>query len=260
LDTKEHGKTQMQSVLDQCDWPDLAERYDQALREAVRFVLQRFDVFGIVVSGTIVRGNPDPTSDLDVYVIHREQFRQRIQKFFNGVPAEIFVNPPQAIRQYFDGEQKEGRPCTAHMLATGFVVLARDPVVDELQAQARDLLVHPPESTPLELDVSRYMIACMYEDATDVVERDPVAAQMLLSRAVTDMLEFCFKKAGCFIPRRKELLRALAEIDPETVEEATEFSTATDLDARLRLAERLADRTIGVRGFFEWETTPELVV
>jgi predicted nucleotidyltransferase len=249
----------MQSVLDQCVWPNLAEKYDRALHEAVRFVLQRFDVSGIIVSGTIVRGNPDLTSDLDVYVIHREQFRQRIQKFFNGVPAEIFVNPPRAIRQYFDGEQKEGRPSTAHMLATGFVVLRRDPVVDELQAQARELLAHPPQNTPLELDVSRYMVACMYEDAMDVTERAPVTAQMLLSRAVTDMLEFCFKKAGRFVPRRKELLQALVEIDPETAEVATEFFTTADLDARLRLAERLADCTIGVRGFFEWETGPELV-
>jgi len=249
----------MQSVLDQCDWPDLAEKYDRALREAVCFVLQRFDVSGIVVSGTIVRGNPDLTSDLDIYAVHRGKFRQRIQKFFNGVPAEIFVNPPQAIRRYFDGEQKEGRPCTAHMLVTGFVVLARDPVVDELQAQARELLAHPPESTPLELDIARYMVACTYEDAMDVVERDPVTAQMLLSRAVTDMLDFCFKKASRFLPRRKELLQALAEIDPETAGMATEFFTATDLDARLCLAERLADRTIGVRGFFEWETTPEIV-
>lgn len=250
----------MQSVLDQCVWPDLAERYNRALHEAVRFVLQRFDVFGIVVSGTIVRGNPDPTSDLDVYVIHREQFRQRIQKFFDGVPAEIFVNPPQVIRQYFDREQKEGRPCTAHMLATGFVVLARDPVVDELRAQARGLLAHPPQNTPLGLDIARYMVACTYEDAMDVVERDSATAQMLLGQAVSGMLGFCFKKADRFVPRRKELLRTLAEIDPETAELATEFFTATDLNARLRLAERLADRTVGARGFFEWETVPEVVV
>lgn len=248
----------MQAVLDQCNWPDLVEKYDRALREAVRFVLQRFDVSGIVVSGTIVRGNPDPTSDLDVYVIHRGQFRQRIQKFFNGVPAEIFINPPHAIRRYFAREQSS-RPMTAHMLATGFVVLARDPVVDELRVQARKLLENPPESTALELDVARYMVACTYEDAMDVVERDPVTAQMLLSRAVSDMLGFCFKQAGRFLPRRKELLGALAEIDPETAEMATEFFTATDLDTRLRLAERLADRTIGVRGFFEWETTPEVI-
>jgi hypothetical protein len=46
----------------------------------------------------------------------------------------------------------------------------------------------------------------------------------------------------------------------EAVEIANEFFTATDLDVRLRLAERLADHTIGARGFFEWETVPELVV
>lgn len=259
MDTEEHGKTRKQAVFDRCNWPDLAEKYDLALREAVRFVLQRFDVSGIVVSGTIVRGNPDLTSDLDIYVVHRGAFRQRIQKFFNGVPAEIFVNPPHAIRRYFVGECKAGRPCTAHMLTTGFVVLARDPVVDDLRTQARDLLAHPPESTPLGLDIARYTVACVYEDAMDVVERDPATAQMLLSRAVHDMLGFCFKKADLFVPRHKELLRALAEIDPGTAEMASEFFTAADLDTQLRLAEQLADRTIGVRGFFEWETAPEIV-
>jgi hypothetical protein len=233
-------------------------RYDRALREAVRFILQHFDVSGIIAAGTIVCGEPDPTSDLDIYVINREPFRQRVQRFFNGVPAEIFVNPPVTIRRYFVREQSS-RPMTAHMLATGFVVLSQDPVVEELRSEAAELLQKPPEATPLELDMARYMVACMVEDALDVVERDPATAQMLLSRAVSGMLGFCFKKAGQFLPRQKELLSALAEIDPETAQMAIEFFTAADLATRLHLAEQLADRTIGTRGFFEWETVPEVV-
>ncbi len=70
---------------------------------------------GIIVAGTHISGNPDPTSDLDIYVIHAHPQRQRIQKRFKGVPAEIFVNPPAAIRRYFAEEVR--RPSTAHMLA-----------------------------------------------------------------------------------------------------------------------------------------------
>ena len=55
-------------------------------------------------------------------MIHRGSFRQRVQKFFSGVPAEIFVNPPSGIEKYFTEEHAVRRPLTAHMLATGFVV------------------------------------------------------------------------------------------------------------------------------------------
>ena len=68
-------------------------RHKHALRDAVSFVLGSFKAVGIIASGTIVRGNPDATSDIDLWVIHLEPNRQRIQKFFNSVPVEIFVNP-----------------------------------------------------------------------------------------------------------------------------------------------------------------------
>jgi predicted nucleotidyltransferase len=57
------------SMNEECCWPDLPERFDMALRELVSFVLARFNVAGIVAAGSIVRGTPDPTSDLDIYVV-----------------------------------------------------------------------------------------------------------------------------------------------------------------------------------------------
>ena len=95
----------MEKLLSRCAWPGLPENYDQALREAVQFILKRFDVLGIVAAGTIIRGSPDATSDLDIYVIHPAPFRQRVQKFFNGIPTEIFVNPPAMVEKYFIEER-----------------------------------------------------------------------------------------------------------------------------------------------------------
>jgi predicted nucleotidyltransferase len=67
-----------------CNFPKLPDKYDRALREAVSFVLERFKPVGIIAAGTVVRGTPDATSDLDVWVIHMEPFRQRLQKFLLG--------------------------------------------------------------------------------------------------------------------------------------------------------------------------------
>src|SRR5436190_21778721 len=102
-----------------CNFPQLPDKYDRALREAVAFVLERFEPVGILAAGTIVRGTPDAASDLDVWVIHLEPVRQRLQKFFNGVPAEIFMNPTCVIQKYFVQHQGNARPISAHMMATG---------------------------------------------------------------------------------------------------------------------------------------------
>src|SRR5262249_40277600 len=131
-----------------CNFPKLPHKYDRALREAVSFVLEQFKPIGIIAAGTIVRGTPDAASDLDVWVIHLTPMRQRLQKFFHGVPAEIFVNPPWVIRKYFVQDQGEARPISAHMMATGTVVLATDPVVEELRQTAISLVSSSPTVTP----------------------------------------------------------------------------------------------------------------
>src|SRR5215475_12175641 len=192
-----------------CKFPRLPERFDRALREAVSFVLDRFQPIGIIAAGTIVRGEPDAASDLDVWVIHLAPVRQRLQKFFNGVPAEIFVNPPWVIRKYFVQDQGEARPISAHMMATGTVVLATDPVVEQLRQTAISLLSSSPTLTPQRLTQARYAAATKLEDALDIVERDPAAAMMLASDAVRQMLHFVFLKAGRFIPRDKDVLDVL---------------------------------------------------
>src|SRR5262245_29663237 len=167
-----------------CNFPELPDRYDRALREAVSFILERFRPVGILAAGTIVRGAPDATSDLDVWVIHLEPMRQRLQKFFNGVPAEIFVNPPWVIQKYFAQDQAEARPISAHMMATGTVVLSTDPVVEQLRQTAISLINSHPMLTPQKLTLARYAAATKFEDAMDIFGRNPAAANMIVSDAV----------------------------------------------------------------------------
>ena len=95
--------------LSQCCWPALAEPYQTALRQAVSFVLAGYQPVAIVAGGSLLRGQGDATSDLDIYVVHQEGWRQRVQKRFNRVAAEIFINPPQQVRRYFSEERKDGR-------------------------------------------------------------------------------------------------------------------------------------------------------
>lgn len=241
-------------LLDQCQWPPLAEPYNTALHEAVAFVSEHVQPRGIVACGSIIRGKPDATSDIDLYVVNSENWRQRVQRWFNGVPAEIFINPVSTIEGYFREEQDEARPSTAHMLSTGFVVYAADSSVADLVNQARQLMTQPPQASETGLLFSRYSIATIYEDALDKVERDPETATMLMNQAVYDMLNYTFRREGRFIPRYKELLDSLKSVDGELAVAARAYFAAPPLAERLALAATINSHTIAAQGFFEWET------
>ncbi|MFQ5576028.1 MAG: hypothetical protein ACE5G8_03465, partial [Anaerolineae bacterium] len=193
-------------------WPALPARYRLALQEAVRFIARRFDPLGILVCGSVIQQHPDRASDLDIHVIHALPVRQRIQKFFNRVPAEIFVNPPAAIERYFEAEKERGRPCTAHMFSTGFVVLNRHPSVTQLRRRARRALKTPPNPSAARLTELRYAAADRYENALDIAEANPAGASLILTLAVYQMLHFCFWKSNLYLPRDKDLLPAVADL------------------------------------------------
>lgn len=240
---------------DSLQWPDLDKPYNQALREAVAFILGRFEVWGIIASGSIVDGRGDPGSDLDIYVVHAQPLRQRVQRWFNGVRAEIFVNPPAAIRRYF--EEERDRPSTAAMLATGKIVLDRHPVVAELRAEAQRRLATPPNLSAAELTMRRYFAADAYENAQDIAVRDPANASLILHGAVRDMMDYAFLSANRPLPRVKTMLPALAELDSTLGALARAYYEADDAPARFALAAQIADRTIQATGFFEWESPLE---
>ncbi len=244
-------------MCDDCHWPALDEPYAAALRRAVNYVLAQFEVDGIIASGSILRGNPDPASDLDIYVVHARPQRQRIQRFFHGVPTELFVNPPQSIRRYFAAEQRDGGPSTAHMLATGFVVLQRAPVVDELITEAHGWLAKPLDLDEATLTQCRYFIADRFENAVDLHGRDPITARLLLHNAVFALLGYRFLAANRHRPRDKELLSALADLDAPLAQQMRDFDAAPSVAAQIATAREMMQSTLGVTGFFEWESPLE---
>jgi hypothetical protein len=253
----------MSDRLAQCSWPPLAAPFDLALRDAVQFIFGEVDPIGIIATGTIVRGTAHAGSDLDIYVVHAAPYRRRVQRAFGGVPAEIFINPPSAIRAYFVEEHRDGRRLTAHMLATGFVVFAASAALSELRAEAQMWLERRGEVSETEAIMTRYSIASRLEDGIDVIDTDAATATMLLSGAVTALLEFfCKSRLGC-IPRSKALLATVAAEDSALGAFAVQFFDAPNAAERADTALALADGIIGARGFFPWDSgagpvSPEL--
>jgi hypothetical protein len=225
--------------------------FDRAADEVVAYARATYAPLGIVIAGSIVRGEPGPTSDLDVFVVHAEPWRVREQKRFAGVPAELFVNPPAQVRRYFQSEHADGRPGTAHMFATGEVIEPAQPVIAELVREARDWLARPLEPTEVALTQRRYGAVDLLDNARDVVDSDHAAAALMLGQAVVEIVAYAFWRRRVFQPRRKAAVAALAAIDPEAAALVRAYSGCTGR-AALAAAEALAQHVLEVDAFFEW--------
>jgi predicted nucleotidyltransferase len=232
--------------------------FDRAADDIVAYVKSTYAPVGIVLAGSIVRGEAGPTSDFDVFVVHDEAWRVREQRRFADVPAEIFVNPAAQVRRYFENEHGDGRPCTAHMFATGEVVMSA-PVIDELVNEARAWLAKPLEVSEASLTQKRYAAVDTLDDARDVVGEDPATAALLLASVVRDIIAYAFWSRRTFQPRRKAAVHALAAIDAEAAALVRRWQWADDPREALMTVEELAAHVLGVDTFFEWTSARDPV-
>jgi hypothetical protein len=232
----------------------LQESHRIALRQALESIAGIADPVGIVVSGSIIRGNPGPSSDFDISVLHDQPWRRRIQRLFNGTPTELFFNSQEWLEHYIRDEI--ARPITAHMLATGILVQDRENRMAGLIRAAQEVLARGPELPPHALPRERYVAACLVEDALDFEGADTADARLNLALAVDALVKYAYLETNRHLPRPKERLSLLAGFAPELARLLSRALSEAPADAigPLRAA---SERTLGVAGFFEWDSGPD---
>jgi hypothetical protein len=119
-------------------------------------------------------------------------------------------------------------------------------------------MARPLVFTPAQLAQRRYAVVDVIDDARDVVDADPVAAQLLLASAVSGIVAYAFLGRGLFQPRRKRAVAALAELDPIAADLVRRWTTQSG-GAALATVEQLARHALGVDAFFAWATDPDPV-
>jgi hypothetical protein len=241
-------------------WPDLSNHYLDALKEGTEWIIDKFNPIGLIVTGTIVRGNPDINSDFDIFAIHNNFFRQRIQKTFKSVPFEIFVNPPSSIIKNLKNEYKSQRQCTAHMLATGLVLINKADIINELITNANINLGKQPDYGECQATMLRYKAALLLEDAIDIKDKDAGMTNIFISDTVQAILDWFYYKEKVFKPRQKELIVNTERMNQKIGEYSRKVMESTQLEEKFDYLKRLADLTIMTYGFFEWESEKEEVI
>jgi hypothetical protein len=229
--------------------------YNIALDKALTWVRKEFKPIGIIVSGSIIRGNPDINSDFDIYVIHQDSFRQRIQKYFEGIPCEIFVNNLNHIYGYLEQEYKSNRPVTAHIISTGKVIEGAENLeLQKLIQSSKEFLSKSPTLTESQRVFIRYAIATMFEDATDLKDTDTHTSTYFLNKLVNDIIDYTFRNNSIPLPRPKERIKYLEINYPDIGKPISDFFSAENFFNKYEIAKKLVKKTVGEIGFFEWDS------
>ncbi|MCU0328240.1 MAG: hypothetical protein MUE53_04550 [Chitinophagales bacterium] len=231
-----------------------------ALELGLNWIKQNFNYKAIFVSGSIIRGNPNKNSDFDVYVVNTDNFRQRIQKYFNEIPFEIFVNPLKQIYSYFEEEQNSNRPVTANIISTGKLVKGED--IREIQLLIEDAKKYsqtPKSKTEIATTFLKYEITNTLEDALDIENEDAITANLLTNITIEKLIKYKFYINEIPLPRIKERLKELSKIDESFWKNIEQFYTELNYNKKIRIAEQLVNKEIGAIGFFEWESKKEKI-
>ena len=240
--------------MDPIDLPRLGAPFDAALREALHYLDGLPEpIIGVWLAGSVSRGEGDANSDLDLYVLVDAAYRRRIQRFFNGVPTEMFLNSPARARQYFEEDRALGRRPGLDMMAHGLILLDTRGECAAIQAEALHSITLGPNVDLLTIETRRYLVADRLDNAADVFERDPTTARLLASAAVHDAMVLAFIRSGEWAPHDKDLLPVLRERHAVIAAMIDQFTRSGDLDAARDAVEHL----LGVSGFYEWETPCE---
>lgn len=231
------------------------DHYTIALDKALTWVRKHFKPVAIIVTGSIIRGNPDLNSDFDIYVIHQDTFRQRIQKYFDGIPCEIFVNNFKHVYNYLEQEHKDNRPVTAHMISTGKVIEGADNLeLQKLIQSAKEFLLQSPPLPDIKRINTRYAIATLFEDATDVKDTDALTSTYFLNKLVSDIIDYTFRNNGIPMPRPKERIMYLEQNYPDIGKLVTDYYRTESFHDKYNIAKTLVEGTVGEYGFFEWDS------
>jgi hypothetical protein len=234
----------------------LQERHRMALQQAIEWLTSIVDPVGIVVSGSIIRGNPAASSDLDIVVLHDQPWRRRIQKLFNRTPTELFFNSQEWLEHSIRDEASRGRPSMAHMLATGTLVKDRENRMADLIRAARDVLAEGPGLRPEVLLRERYLAACLVEDALDFDGADTADARQILALAVDALVRYAYIETNRHLPRPKERLELLTGFAPDLARLLSRALREAPAEA-IGTLRQASERALGVSGFFEWDSGPD---
>ncbi|UOQ44130.1 nucleotidyltransferase domain-containing protein [Halobacillus salinarum] len=183
-----------------------------ALNHSREFVTHYFmDCDAALLSGSVVRGEDTPSSDLDIFILSTQSFRKSYQ--FKGWPVEVFVHNQDSLSYTYFLEEQYGVPLIMRIVAEGFI-LKGEKKANQLITEAQHLLQKGPGKWPVQtINEKRYILTDLL---TDLEGSHSKEEDLFTVAAITEKLhKFILRTNQQWMGEGKWMFRSLKRFDPQ---------------------------------------------
>lgn len=192
---------------------------------------------GALLAGSVVRGEENETSDLDIVILdsnvetaYRESFS------FDGMQVEAFIYNELTIREFFKSDAERARPSLPKMVVEG-IVIKDCSLISDLKKEATELLENGPSQwDPLQVNIARYFITDLLDDFIGSTNSNEL---IFIASALSERVhEFYLRTNNHWIGQSKWIYRALKNADESF---ADRFASTFDEFYRFRDKEKVIE-------------------
>lgn len=170
-------------------------QYLKAANEYIKTIKHHPDVIGIVIAGGFLKGMIHKNSDVDIWVILKEEcdYTERGVVWVDDIEVEYFMNPPRLIRRQFEREIL--RPFSATILTNGIIAHQTSKEVEHLIKEAQlHLNAKLPPMGDSGKKLAKHKLNDRYKDLEDlIIEGEFFGAQLMKHEFVTYCIDLFFK-------------------------------------------------------------------
>ncbi|WP_102125340.1 hypothetical protein [Deinococcus planocerae] len=224
-------------------------RLEAALPAALSRVTAAPGVYAVLWCGSAARGEADEHSDLDFHALVTGDHRWRSSFVVDGVPAEVFHNPPRTVQVRF----AQGEAATVAMFAGGRVLVPH-PDLDALVAEARALYAAGPAPRP-PTPAERHLLLDEVIEARAAVN-EPMHPYLVAS-AAGRLVRALYAARGWWEVGPRRWLSDLAAREAEAAQPLHAALNALQPDERQAALEALALCVLGSLEYGESATEPQ---
>lgn len=219
-------------------------RLDHAKTSATEVAHTRYsDARAVLLSGSVLKGNDTPASDLDIVVIYDKLPNAKRESFVsNGWPIEAFVHDTETIRFFCEEfDLKSFTPVLPTMLIESVCVMGDESVANELRIYADKLISNGPKILSIEEHSNfRYAITDIINDIR--YPKEPAELQASGISLYNQVANYFLRSRKLWCAHGKAIPRKLKEADPGwALEFVSSFNQlfSGDPNRAIRLAEDL---------------------
>ncbi|CAN5911506.1 hypothetical protein BH11GEM1_BH11GEM1_16350 [soil metagenome] len=191
--------------------PAIPDRFIAACDVAVAELSERADVVGVLVFGSVARGQATPMSDIDLYAITATDHRGHRGRVIDGVPVEVSFG---SIAQ-FTNQVIEERAVVVNAFATGRILLDRAGGLAELSRRAAAIWSRGP--APLTADARlrfRFHLTDAVRDLEDV-RATGVESALPAAMCVQMAIDALYGVRSAWAPAPRHVVQSLRSFAPD---------------------------------------------